>query len=124
MKVVSAGGAQSSDGLAAVPLYVNRQKYLAFVNTCNEKGRHRAPRRGASFRSCTRRRPRCPASSMRAMGDATVLARLMRNVHHVHPHVPMLAVAKEISLETCGSVSRRCRTVSRSIPRRCSWSRT
>ena len=33
------------------------------------------------------------------MGDATVLARLMRNVHRSFPTVPLLAVAKEISLE-------------------------
>src|SRR5262245_46620421 len=33
------------------------------------------------------------------MGDATVLSRLMRSAHHLHPTVPMLVVAKEISLE-------------------------
>jgi hypothetical protein len=33
------------------------------------------------------------------MGDATVLSRLMRSAHHMHPTVPMLVVAKEISLE-------------------------
>jgi hypothetical protein len=33
------------------------------------------------------------------MGDATVLTRLVRHVHHSFPTVPLLAVAKEISLE-------------------------
>src|SRR5207237_10023428 len=33
------------------------------------------------------------------MGDATVLVRLIRNVHRFFPTVPLLAVAKEISLE-------------------------
>ena len=33
------------------------------------------------------------------MGDATVLARLMRSVHRYFPTVPLLGVAKEISLE-------------------------
>jgi hypothetical protein len=33
------------------------------------------------------------------MGDGTVLSRLMRLAHSVHPAVPMVAVAKEISLE-------------------------
>ena len=33
------------------------------------------------------------------MGDATVLTRVMRQIHARHPTVPLLAVAKEISLE-------------------------
>jgi hypothetical protein len=33
------------------------------------------------------------------MGDATVLARLMRSTHRAFPTVPLLVVAKEISLE-------------------------
>jgi hypothetical protein len=33
------------------------------------------------------------------MGDATVLARVMRSTHRAFPTVPLLAVAKEISLE-------------------------
>ena len=46
-------------------------------------------------------RPRPPAIRLfdAGMGDATVLARLMRNVHQTFPTVPMLVVAKEISLE-------------------------
>jgi hypothetical protein len=91
-----------NDAAAAVSsppfrFYDNRQKYLAFVNTCNEKAA--VARRAAH--EITMVRPRPPAIRLfdAGMGDATVLARLMRNVHHSFPTVPMLVVAKEISLE-------------------------
>ena len=77
--------------------YDNRQKYLAFVNTCNEKA--------SIARRATRElqlvHPSPPALRLfdAGMGDATVLARLMRSAHHAFPVVPMLVVAKEISLE-------------------------
>ena len=77
--------------------YDNRQKYLAFVNTCNEKA--------AVARRVTQElahiRPRPPALRIfdAGMGDATVLSRIMRNTHRQFPTVPLLAVAKEISLE-------------------------
>ena len=75
----------------------NRQKYLAFVNTCNEKAvvGARASKELGSLH------PRPPALRMfdAGMGDATVLTRLVRHVHHSFPTVPLLAVAKEISLE-------------------------
>jgi hypothetical protein len=77
--------------------YDNRQKYLAFVNTCNEKSAvaHRA---AAELRHL---HPTPPAVRLfdAGMGDATVLARLMRSTHHQWPTVPLLVVAKEISLE-------------------------
>jgi len=46
-------------------------------------------------------RPTPPALNIfdAGMGDGTVLSRLMRHAHSVHPAVPMVAVAKEISLE-------------------------
>ncbi len=77
--------------------YDNRQKYLAFVNTCNEKAS--IARRAA--RELQLVRPSPPALRLfdAGMGDATVLARVMRSAHHAFPTVPMLAVAKEISLE-------------------------
>ena len=77
--------------------YDNRQKYLAFVNTCNEKSS--IARRAA--RELQFVHPSPPALRLfdAGMGDATVLARLMRIAHHAHPTVPMLVVAKEISLE-------------------------
>ena len=77
--------------------YDNRQKYLAFVSTCNEKTAvaRRAGREIATLH------PTPPAFKLfdAGMGDATVLARLMRHIHALHPTVPLLAVAKEISLE-------------------------
>ncbi len=85
--------------IAATPFrfYDNRQKYLAFVNTCNEKAS--IARRAA--RELQLVHPSPPALRLfdAGMGDATVLARLMRSAHHLHPTVPMLVVAKEISLE-------------------------
>jgi len=77
--------------------YDNRQKYLAFVNTCNEKAS--IARRAA--RELQLVHPSPPALRLfdAGMGDATVLARLMRSAHHAYPTIPMLVVAKEISLE-------------------------
>ena len=77
--------------------YDNRQKYLTFVNTCNEKAVvvKRATMELAQLH------PRPPALRFfdAGMGDATVLSRLMRTTHQLFPTVPLLAVAKEISLE-------------------------
>ena len=77
--------------------YDNRQKYLAFVNTCNEKS---AIARRA-IQELAHVRPSPPAIRVfdAGMGDATVLSRLMRGMHHQFPTVPMSVVAKEISLE-------------------------
>jgi hypothetical protein len=77
--------------------YDNRQKYLAFVNTCNEKQKV-ADRAARELREI---RPTPPALRLfdAGMGDATVLARLMRSAHAIWPAVPQLIVAKEISRE-------------------------
>src|SRR5262245_21670478 len=77
--------------------YDNRQKYLAFVNTCNEK----PVVANRASEELSRLSPSPPALRLfdAGMGDATVLARLMRMVHRHFPTVPLLAVAKEISLE-------------------------
>lgn len=77
--------------------YDNRQKYLAFVNTCNEKSA--VARRVAH--ELVHVHPQPPAMRIfdAGMGDATVLTQVMRNVHRLFPSVPLLAVAKEISLE-------------------------
>jgi hypothetical protein len=77
--------------------YDNRQKYLAFVNTCNEKAA--VARRAALELSHIHATPPALRLFDAGMGDATVLARLMRSVHHQFPQVPVLVVAKEISLE-------------------------
>ncbi len=77
--------------------YDNRQKYLAFVNTCNEKWKvaERAARELAHLR------PSPPALRLfdAGMGDATVLSHLMRAMHKRFPNIPFQIIAKEISLE-------------------------
>jgi hypothetical protein len=77
--------------------YDNRQKYLAFVTTCNEKSA--IARRAAH--EVTLLRPTPPAMRIfdAGMGDGTVIARVMRSTHQLFPTVPMFVVAKEISLE-------------------------
>ena len=85
------------EGTKPFRFYDNRQKYLAFVNTCNEKS---AIARRA-FQELTHVRPAPPALRIfdAGMGDATVLSRIMRSTHRLFPHVPLMVVAKEISLE-------------------------
>jgi hypothetical protein len=84
---------------AATPFrfYDNRQKYLAFINTCNEK-QVIAAKAAAEIAHV---RPRPPALRIfdAGIGDATVLSRLLRTVHRDFPTVPVLVVGKEISLE-------------------------
>jgi hypothetical protein len=77
--------------------YDNRQKYLAFVNTCNEKSA--VARRAAH--ELNHIQPSPPALHLfdAGMGDGTVLAQLMRSAHRAFPTVPLSVVAKEISLE-------------------------
>ena len=77
--------------------YDNRQKYLAFVNTCNEKAAVAA--RAALELKQLHPSPPCLRLFDAGMGDATVLSRLMRSTHRLFPTVPLLVVAKEISLE-------------------------
>ena len=77
--------------------YDNRQKYLAFVNTCNEKSS--IARRAALELQYLHPTPPALRLFDAGMGDGTVLARLMRSAHRAYPTVPMLVVAKEISLE-------------------------
>jgi hypothetical protein len=93
------GQPRQAPGGEATPFrfYDNRQKYLAFVNTCNEKSAV-ANRAAIELRHV---RPTPPALRFfdAGMGDATVLARLMRHAHAQFPTVPLMVVAKEISLE-------------------------
>jgi hypothetical protein len=77
--------------------YDNRQKYLAFVNTCNEKTV--VARRIVDELSQIHPSPPALRIFDAGMGDATVLARVMRSVHRQFPAIPLLVVAKEISLE-------------------------
>jgi hypothetical protein len=95
-RIPSAQAAAESDK-PPFRFYDNRQKYLAFVNTCNEKTAiaHRAALELSHLR------PTPPALRVfdAGMGDGTVLSRLLRTIHYEFPTVPMCVVAKEISLE-------------------------
>ncbi len=75
----------------------NRQKYLLFVNTCSEKDVI-ARRVGLELGHI---HPRPPAVRLfdAGVGDGTVLARVMREMHRKFPTVPFYIVGKEISLE-------------------------
>jgi hypothetical protein len=91
------GTAGAADPSPPFRFYDNRQKYLAFVTTCNEKAA--IARRAAH--EVTLLRPTPPAVRMfdAGMGDGTVIGRVMRSTHRQFPTVPMFVVAKEISLE-------------------------
>jgi len=84
-------------GFTPFRFYDNRQKYLAFVNTCNEKVA--VARRVAQDLAHIRPTPPALRIFDAGMGDGTVLTRVMRGAHRQFPNVPLLAVAKEISLE-------------------------
>lgn len=77
--------------------YDNRQKYLMFVNTCNEKWivADRISKELALIN------PQPPALRVfdAGMGDGTVLTQVMRKMHKRYPTVPFYVVGKEISLE-------------------------
>jgi len=77
--------------------YDNRQKYLQFVTTTNEKWRV-AER---SARELANVRPKPPALRLfdAGVGDGTVLSHLMRAMHQRFPTMPFYVVGKEISLE-------------------------
>lgn len=75
----------------------NRQKYLQFVTTTNEKWK--VAERAA--RELARLRPVPPAMRVfdAGVGDGTVLAHLLRAMHREYPTIPFYVVGKEISLE-------------------------
>lgn len=77
--------------------YENRQKYLHFVHTCNEKWAI-SQRAGRELKLL---QPRFPALRMfdAGMGDGTVLTYVLQNMHRLYPMVPFFIVAKEMSLE-------------------------
>jgi hypothetical protein len=97
------GAAPAADDAAASSasppfrFYDNRQKYLAFVNTCNEKSA--IARRAAHEVALLRPTPPAVRIFDAGMGDGTVISRIMRSTHRQFPTVPMFIVAKEISLE-------------------------
>jgi len=77
--------------------YDNRQSYLMFVNTCSEKWVV-ADRAGMELAHIE---PSPPALRIfdAGMGDGTVLASVMRQMHARFPTLPFYIVGKEISLE-------------------------
>ena len=91
-----------AEAVSAVPdrpfrFYDNRQKYLAFVNTCNEKTK--VAERAA--RELVHLKPTPPALRIfdAGMGDGTILSHLLRATHQRYPTLPFYVVGKEISLE-------------------------
>ena len=77
--------------------YDNRQKYLAFINTCNEKWQ--VAKRAAL--ELEHLRPSPPALRVfdAGMGDGTVLSHTLRALHQQYPTLPFYVVGKEVSLE-------------------------
>jgi len=77
--------------------YDNRQKYLSFVTTCNEKWKV-AERTIEELKHIS---PTPPALRIfdAGMGDGTLLSHVMRASHKRFPTVPLYVVGKEISLE-------------------------
>ena len=87
----------AEDSTTPFRFYDNRQKYLAFVTTCNEKSA--IARRATHELSLLRPTPPAVRIFDAGMGDGTVITRVMRATHRLFPNVPLLVVAKEISLE-------------------------
>ena len=77
--------------------YDNRQKYLAFVNTCNEKWV--VAERAASELAHVRPTPPAVRLFDAGMGDGSVLSHTLRAMHQRFPTQPFYVVGKEISLE-------------------------
>ena len=77
--------------------YDNRQKYLAFVNTCNEKWQ--VAKRATLELEYLQPTPPALRIFDAGMGDGTVLSHTMRAMHRQFPNVPFYVVGKEISLE-------------------------
>ncbi|HSD67934.1 MAG TPA: hypothetical protein VLB07_00195 [Woeseiaceae bacterium] len=77
--------------------YDNRQKYLSFITTCNEKWKI-AERAIAEVGHV---KPTPPALRIydAGMGDGTLLSHVMRATHKSFPTIPLFVVGKEISLE-------------------------
>ncbi|MDC0498127.1 hypothetical protein OAO21_03070 [Alphaproteobacteria bacterium] len=75
----------------------NRQKYLLFVTTTNEKNRI-ADNIHPHIKKI---KPTKPALKIfdAGMGDGSLLMNVMRQSHQQHPHVPLLVSTKEISME-------------------------
>ena len=82
---------------ASFRFFNNRQKYLLFVSTCSEK-QVIADRVGMELSNIHQQPPAVRVFDA-GMGDATVLTRVMREMHRRFPTLPFYFVGKEISLE-------------------------
>ena len=89
--------APQGDPKTTFRFYDNRQKYLAFVNTCSEKWVV-AERAGMEVAHL---HPQPPALRVfdAGMGDGSVLTGVMRQMHRRFRTLPFYIVGKEISLE-------------------------
>ena len=90
--------------------YDNRQKYLAFVNTCSEKWQ--VAKRVALELGHLRPEPPALRVFDAGMGDGTVLSHTMRALHFQYPTLPL---AKRSASRTFASASKNCRIDSSSI---------
>ncbi len=77
--------------------YDNRQKYLGFVNTCDEKWK--VAERAAHELSHVQPVPPALRLFDAGVGDGSVLSYLLRATHQKFPTIPFFVVGKEISLE-------------------------
>ena len=75
----------------------NRQKYLLFVTTTNEKNKIA----DALQPIVQKLKPKFPALKIfdAGMGDGSLLMNVIRQCHQKMPHVPLLVSTKEISME-------------------------
>jgi len=75
----------------------NRQKYLLFVTTTNEKNKIS----DALKPIVQNLKPKFPALKIfdAGMGDGSLLMNVMRQCHQKMPNVPLLVNTKEISME-------------------------
>jgi len=77
--------------------YDNRQKYLLFVTTTNEKNQIA----DAIRPHVNKIKPQKPGIKIfdAGMGDGSLLMNVMRQCHEAKPNVPLLVCTKEISIE-------------------------
>ena len=73
--------------------YDNRQKYLAFVNTCDEKWK--VAERCAEETQYVESQPPAFRLFDAGMGDGTSLTHLMRAMHRRHPTIPIYVVGQQ-----------------------------
>ena len=75
----------------------NRQKYLLFVTTTNEKNKIADALKPIVHKL----KPKYPALKIfdAGMGDGSLLMSIMRQCHQRMPNIPLLVTTKEISLE-------------------------